>query len=69
MNLFHYVWQFEGALCNETCDRIIEAGLKSNKQRSLVGEMNLSNKPLTKKDAPTVAKSASLTAAKKRRGR
>ena len=25
--------------------------------------------PLTKKDAPTVAKSASLTAAKKRRGR
>ena len=50
MNLFHYVWQFEGALCNETCDRIIEAGLKSNKQRSLVGEMNLSNKPLTKKE-------------------
>lgn len=50
MNLLNYIWQFEGVLCKETCDRIIEAGLSAKREKSLVGEMDLRKKPLTQKE-------------------
>jgi len=48
MNLLNYIWQFEGVLSKETCERIIKAGLTVKKERALVGDMN--KKTLTKKE-------------------